>query len=67
MVVQQDQSVHRATVLVSVDNQPPEVQITYPGNQTEITVSAEKIIILQADVQDDLVYRPSPSTSTAPC
>ena len=54
LVVRQDQSAERATVLVTVDNQAPEVQITYPVGGEEISLSQRDSIVLQAEVQDDL-------------
>jgi hypothetical protein len=54
LVVHQDQSIHRSTVMVTVDNQPPEVQILYPENDEMITVPTGERLILAADVHDDL-------------
>ncbi|MEW5869281.1 MAG: transglycosylase domain-containing protein [Chloroflexota bacterium] len=53
LVVRRDQSVHRATVLVSVDNQPPEVEISYPLNGAQLD-AAQSRLILQVEASDDL-------------
>lgn len=54
LVIRQDQSAERATVLVTVDNQAPEVRITYPVDGERISLSQRESIVLQAEVHDDL-------------
>jgi membrane carboxypeptidase/penicillin-binding protein len=52
LVVQQDQSLLRTTLLVTLDNTPPQVQITYPANAAEISASRDRIIF-QVDARDE--------------
>jgi membrane peptidoglycan carboxypeptidase len=52
-VIYQDQHVETALVQVTVDNQPPEINIVYPNDAQEIPKSTGDII-LQAQVSDDL-------------
>ncbi len=54
LVVRDDQSAERATVLVSVDNQPPTVTIKSPFNGEVIVSKKRPKIVLQVAVDDDL-------------
>jgi membrane peptidoglycan carboxypeptidase len=54
VVVQEDQSVVRDTVLVTVDNQPPEIKIGSPYPGEEINASERPKVVLWANVSDDL-------------
>jgi hypothetical protein len=54
LVVRQDKSAHRSTVFVTVDNQPPEVEIIAPLSQQEIEKTARPSIVLQAQAADNL-------------
>ena len=53
LVVQKNQSLQRATLIVTIDNQPPEVEIAFPTNGMEIS-AGRKRIILQVNAQDNL-------------
>ncbi|MBN1146387.1 MAG: transglycosylase domain-containing protein [Anaerolineales bacterium] len=53
LVVRQDQSAQRVTVLVTVDNQPPRVQIAYPSQGAELAPGTGALV-LRAEVSDDL-------------
>ncbi len=52
-VIYQDQHVETSVVQVTVDNQPPEVDIVYPDDKQEISLGNGDII-LQTQVSDDL-------------
>lgn len=52
LAVQTDQSIQSATILVSVDNQPPNISIQHPYHKEIIPASAYQELIIQADVQD---------------
>ncbi len=54
LVVRDDQSAERATVLVSVDNQPPSVTIKSPIDGEVIVSKKRPKIVLQVSVDDDL-------------
>jgi membrane peptidoglycan carboxypeptidase len=54
LVVHKDQSIHRTTTLVTVDNQPPGIQITFPVSGAEISTADGARIVLQASVLDDI-------------
>jgi membrane carboxypeptidase/penicillin-binding protein PbpC len=54
VVVQEDQSVVRDTILVTVDNQPPEIKIGSPYPGEEINASERPKVVLWANVSDDL-------------
>jgi hypothetical protein len=54
MVVREDQSVERATLLVTVDNLAPDVQITSPHPAQEIIAAQRPRPVFSASVQDDL-------------
>jgi membrane peptidoglycan carboxypeptidase len=53
LVVHQDQTAQRATIMVTVDNQPPEVQIDYPAQGAEITPEGS-VIVLRIQAEDEL-------------
>jgi hypothetical protein len=54
VVVQKDQSVTRDTVLVTVDNQPPGIELGSPYQGEEIDRSERPQIVLWVEVSDDL-------------
>ena len=54
LAVRADQSVQRAVVLVTVDNQPPTLKIISPVQQEEITLRQRPNIVLLAEATDDL-------------
>jgi hypothetical protein len=54
LAVRQDQSLQRATTLVTIDNQPPKITVQQPYPGEIISVSAYESLILRADVQDNL-------------
>jgi membrane peptidoglycan carboxypeptidase len=54
LVVSQDRSVQRSTSLVTIDNTPPVTRITNPSPGETILKSELPVIVLQADVQDEL-------------
>lgn len=54
VVVQTDQSVRRATVLVTVDNQPPVIDIISPEQGEEIFSDQRRSMVLLAEVSDNL-------------
>jgi membrane peptidoglycan carboxypeptidase len=54
LVVRQDQSAERSTILVTVDNQPPIVKILNPMADETLQKSARPSIVFLADVQDNL-------------
>ena len=54
LVVNQDQRVERALLQVTVDNEPPQVQIVSPASGQETTFSSTLSLVLQASVQDNL-------------
>jgi hypothetical protein len=56
LVVSQDQRVETTNIQVTVDNQPPEVEVLYPTDGQEIA-KQENAITLQANVSDDLVLQ----------
>lgn len=53
-VVHQDQSVETADTLVTVDNEPPQVEIVSPVDQEEIDLSGRQQMVFLAKVEDDL-------------
>jgi membrane peptidoglycan carboxypeptidase len=53
LVVHQDKSAQRATIMVTVDNLPPEVHIDYPVQGVEIAPSGN-VIVLRVQAEDDL-------------
>jgi hypothetical protein len=54
MAVDKDKNVQRSHVIVSVDNQAPEVKVISPIEKEEISLSERPEIVLLADVEDDL-------------
>jgi len=54
VVVQKDQSVTRDTVLVTVDNQPPVIELGSPYQGEEIDLSERPKVVLWVEVSDDL-------------
>jgi hypothetical protein len=54
IAVQEDQSVRRDTVLVTIDNQPPEIEIGSPFQGEEISMRERPSMVLWAEVSDDL-------------
>jgi membrane peptidoglycan carboxypeptidase len=54
LVVRKDQGMERITTMVTVDNQPPEVEILYPVDQEEISISQENTIVLQTRIIDEI-------------
>jgi hypothetical protein len=54
VVFEKDQSVHRATVLVTVDNTPPEVRILYPEQGEQVALSDNLTLVFQVQGRDDL-------------
>ena len=52
--MRKDQTVDRITTMVTVDNQPPEVEILYPIDEEEILYAQERIIILQTRINDEM-------------
>jgi hypothetical protein len=54
VVVQEDQSVVRDTVLVTVDNQPPRIEFGSPYPGEEIDASERPDVVLWVNVSDDL-------------
>jgi membrane peptidoglycan carboxypeptidase len=54
LVVSQDQRVERAVIQVTVDNQPPEVQIISPKTDQEFSLDSQLALVLQAEVHDNL-------------
>jgi membrane carboxypeptidase/penicillin-binding protein PbpC len=54
LVVRQDKSLEKATTLVTVDNQGPDIQINYPLDGEVVSAGAGDSIVLQNKVEDDL-------------
>ncbi len=54
VVVRDDQSAERSTILVTADNQPPMIVINRPKDNETITSSERKRIVLQAAIEDNL-------------
>lgn len=54
MVVHQDQSVQRDSILVTVDNTPPKISVQQPYSGEIMAASAYDELIFQADIQDNL-------------
>ena len=53
-VINQDQTVETTTIQVTVDNQPPVIQITHPSEGQTFTYPEERAITFQAQVTDNL-------------
>jgi membrane peptidoglycan carboxypeptidase len=54
LIAKVDQSVERVNLLVTVDNQPPQVRIVAPVNGTFIDLDQGSKIVLRAEVQDEI-------------
>ena len=54
LLVRQDQSTERSTILVTVDNQPPQVKIVNPMPEEAFWRSARPSIVFLAEVEDNL-------------
>ena len=54
LVVAQDNSVRETTIQVTVDNQPPQVQLTSPGDGQQFSYALERNMTFQAQVSDDI-------------
>jgi len=54
LLVRQDQSAERSTILVTVDNQPPQVNILTPVKDEVIQKSARASIVFLADIEENL-------------
>ena len=57
LVVRPDQHVDTAMLHVTVDNQPPEVQILYPSDEQQFDGEAGSAITFRADAGDDLALQ----------
>ena len=57
LVVRPDQHMDTAMVNVTVDNQPPEVQILYPAAEQQFGSGAGSTITLRANAEDDLALQ----------
>ncbi len=54
MVVRQDQNVQRSSVIITIDNQAPEIEILLPAAGEVSSAPQNGDLILRADVQDNL-------------
>lgn len=54
LVVRDDQSVERSTILVTADNEPPEIEILSPQRQEVILQTQRPKIVLQAEITEGL-------------
>jgi hypothetical protein len=54
LVVRKDRSIERVNLLVTVDNQPPEVHIAAPVNDATILQGAGEKLILRSDARDEI-------------
>ena len=54
LLIRQDQSAERSTILVTVDNQPPQVNILTPLKDEVIQKSARASIVFLADIEENL-------------
>ncbi len=54
LVVGQDQTVSSATIQVTVDNQPPSIQVTHPNEEQVFKYPQERTVTFQAQVADNL-------------
>ena len=57
LVVRPDQRVETAMLHVTVDNQPPEVQILYPADGQQFDLEVGSTITFRADAEDDLALQ----------
>jgi endo-chitodextinase len=54
IAVQADQSVERDTILVTIDNQSPEITPGSPFDGEEISINERPGVVIWAEVSDDL-------------
>lgn len=54
LLVRRDQSAERSTILVTVDNQPPQIKITNPIAGEAVQKSARPSIVFLAEVEENL-------------
>lgn len=54
LLVMKDQSAERSTILVTVDNQPPQIKILNPAPEEALQKSARPSIVFLAEVEDNL-------------
>lgn len=54
LVIRQDKNLQRSTILVTVDNQPPVVEITSPKEGAQLSSRQKPTLLLQAEVEDNL-------------
>jgi hypothetical protein len=54
LLVRKDQSAERSTIFVSVDNQPPQVEILRPLEAESIQILDQTKIVVQSEVSDNL-------------
>jgi membrane peptidoglycan carboxypeptidase len=58
LMVRQDHTAERAFVLVTVDNQAPEIEILYPGSQAPVPLHPNRrTLTVRVEAQDDLSLR----------
>ncbi|MBN2549115.1 MAG: transglycosylase domain-containing protein [Anaerolineales bacterium] len=57
LVIREDQSLRRAAIMVTVDNQPPQVQIEYPSGGAELELARQESAVLQAAISDNLALQ----------
>jgi chitodextrinase len=53
-VVSQDQTISTATIQVTVDNQPPTIQVTHPIEGQDFEYPQERTVTFQAQATDNL-------------
>jgi len=56
LVIQRDQSVQDDLIQITVDNQPPQLSILYPG-EGQVIPPANRTITLQTQVSDNLALK----------
>jgi hypothetical protein len=54
LVVRQDQSAERSTIFVTIDNQPPGIEILSPTRSETIRQEERPIVVLQAEIDEGL-------------
>ena len=57
LAVRTDKRIEKAFVQVTVDNHPPQIQVTSPTYGQEINLAQTRIVTLRASVNDDLGIR----------
>lgn len=57
LVIRQDQSLRRVAIMVTVDNQSPQVQIEYPSGGAELELARQGSAVLQAAITDNLALQ----------